>query len=172
MKILEHGGQGEVRARVDDDRPVFELSLGGGDGRRPAVDQGGARAGEEAGPRVQVAGAGHRDPGRVRGLAGRLAGGYPGRVADQEPRIIGPDRARADQDRVGRRPQRVDLVEVVRPGQDQAVGRPVVEVAVNRDGAAQQRVRAIGHGPYGTARRASAAAARATGRRGFLAAGS
>jgi hypothetical protein len=153
MKVLEHGGQGEVRARVDDDRSTFELSPGDGDGGRPAVDQGGARAGEEAGGRVQVAGAGHGHAERLGRLSRRFAGGYPGRVADEEPRIVGADRARADQDRVRRRPQRVDLVEVFRTGQDQAVGRPVVEVAVNRDGAAQQRVRAIGHGPYATGRR-------------------
>ena len=120
--------------------------------RRPPTRSrpGGARAGEEAGGRVQVAGGGHGDAERVRRLPGRLAGGDPGGVADQQAGVVGADRARADQDRVGRRPQRVDLVEVLRAGQDQPVGRPVVEVAVNRDGAAQQRVRAVGHGPYAT----------------------
>ena len=33
----------------------------------------------------------------------RLAGGHPGRVADQQPRVVGADRAGADQDRVGGR---------------------------------------------------------------------
>ena len=52
MKVLEHGGEGELGARVDDNCPGWQCFLGGREGRRRAVDQGGARAGEEAGRRV------------------------------------------------------------------------------------------------------------------------
>ena len=52
------------------------------------VDERGAGAGEEAGRRVQVAGGGHRDPQRVRRPARGRPGGHPGRVADQQPRVV------------------------------------------------------------------------------------
>ena len=59
-----------------------------------------------------------------------LARGAPGWRADKQPRVVGADRARADQDRVGGRPQLVHLVQVLGAGQDQALRRGVVQAAV------------------------------------------
>ena len=53
----------------------------------------------------------------------RPPGRPPGRVADQQPRVVGADRAGADQDGVGADAQRVHLVQVLRAGEDQAVCR-------------------------------------------------
>ena len=78
MKVGEHGGDGELRACVDHQRPLPQPPprRRGGGGR--GVDQGQARAGEEAGRRVQVAAAGQRDPERVRGPARRRPRPPPG----------------------------------------------------------------------------------------------
>src|SRR6185437_212652 len=86
----------------------------------------------------------------VRRPARRFAGGHAGLVADQQPRVVRADRARAHQDRVGPRPQLVHLVQVLGARQDQPVRRGVVQVAVEGDCAAYDRVRAGGHGAYAT----------------------
>jgi hypothetical protein len=145
IEIFEDGGQGQLRARVDDDGAVAQALArrrAGGGGR---VDERGARAGEDAGRRVEPAAGGQRDAARVRRPAGRQPGGHPSLVADQQPRVVGADRARADQDRVGPGAQLVDLVQVLGPGQDQPVTGRVIQAAVGGDSAAQQRVRVTRH---------------------------
>ena len=102
-------------------------------------------------------------------------------AAHHEPGVVRPHRPRTDEDRVAARPQGVHPVEVGRGAQHEPLPRPVVEVAVERRGAAQHGVGALSHGrsrpprrrPTGTrrlgagrCRAASSESAFATGRRG------
>jgi hypothetical protein len=153
IKIGENVAEGRRVARVDDDGGFPEASPGGREGGSGAVDQWRARAGEEAGGRIQAARRRDRDAHRVRRPRGGFAAGGAGRRANQQARVVGADRAGADEDRVGRGAKLVHLVEVLRAGQDQPVRGPVVEATVDGDGAAQQRVGAARHGPHSTGRR-------------------
>jgi hypothetical protein len=114
-------GEGEHRARVDDDGALPQGPRGGRRAGVGRVDQRGAGAGEAAGGRVQVAGGGQRVAERVRGAARRRASGRALLIADQQPGVVGADRASAHQDRVHLRAEHVDLVKVGGPGQDQAL---------------------------------------------------
>ncbi len=115
---------------------------GAGDRGRGAVDQAERARGEEMRVRVQVAGIGEGDPGRVPGQAAGGAAGAAARVHDQQPWVVRPDRPRADQDRVAARPHLVHAVQVGGARQDQAPRAGVVQVAVRRSGAAEEHVRA------------------------------
>ena len=105
--------------------------------------------------RVEVAGAADRDLQGVLRLPGGNAGGPPRRRVDQQPRVVGANGARADEDRVHGGPHLVDPVEVGRAGEQQALGPGVVQVAVEGDGGGQQDVR-VRHrrGPVGRRRTA------------------
>ena len=106
---------------------------------RGAVHQAERAGGEEASLRVQVAGGGEGDPGRMLGQAAGGAAGAAARVPDQQPRVVLADRLRADQDGVAARPHLVHAVQVGGAGQDQPPRARVVQVAVRRGGAGQQR---------------------------------
>ena len=141
-QIIENELQGQGVTGVDEAGLIPDPGAGAGQGRGGAVDQAFGAGGEEAGAGVQVPGAGNSDAGRVLGQAAGGAAGAAARVADQQPGVVAADRARADQDRVAAGPYVIDAVQVGRAGQDQALRAGVVEVAVGRDGAAQQDVRA------------------------------
>ena len=79
------------------------------------------------------------------GMPAAHPGRPPGRGADQQPRVVGADRAGADEDRVAAGPQLVYRVKILRAGQDQPARRPVVERAVHGDRRAQQHVRSVRH---------------------------
>jgi predicted RNase H-like nuclease len=115
------------------------------------VDDRGTGAGEEAGRRVQVAAGGERHPQRVRRQAAGHAGGDASRRADQEPGVVSPDRPRPDEDRIHAGAQLINLVQVMRAGQDQPVRRGVIQAAVNRDRTAHDGVRAVSHDRQPTA---------------------
>ena len=137
--------EGQGVTGVDDHGAVPDPGAGVAQGPGGAVDQAVGAGGEEAGPGIQVAGGGEGDPGGVLGQAAGGAAGAAARVADQQPGVVLADRARADQDRVAAGPDLVHAVQVGRAGQDQALRAGVVEVAVGRDGAAQQDIRAWRH---------------------------
>ena len=82
------------------------------------------------------------------GDGGEAAGdplGAAGGRADQQAGVVGGDRGRADEDRIGGRALGVDPVEVLGARQDQPLGAGVVDVAVERGGHRQQHVRTV-HG--------------------------
>jgi hypothetical protein len=145
-KILKNVAEGRGVARADYHGGPPEPVPGGREDLGGAVHQRCAGAGEEAGGGVQAGGGGERDTQRVGRPAAGLAGGGPPRRADEQARVVGADRASADENRVGRRAQLVDLVQVLGTGQDQPVAGRVVQAAVHGDGAAHQRVRASRHG--------------------------
>ena len=141
-QIGKEGLEGQGITRVDEHGAVPQPGPGGGQGRGGAVDQAFGAGGEEAGPGVQVAGGGEGDPGGVLGQAAGGAAGPAARVPDQQPRVVGADRARTDQDRVAPGAHVIDAVQVGRAGQDQPPRAGVVQVAVGRGGAGQDYVRA------------------------------
>src|SRR5260370_38489217 len=100
MEVLEDCAEGQAGAPVDDR---------------------GAGTREEVRRRVQAAAGGQRPPQRVLRQAAGHAGGYPGGRANEEPGVVSPDRARADEDRAGIRAQFVNLVEVLRTGEGKSV---------------------------------------------------
>ena len=112
-----------------------------------AVHQAERAGGEETGLRVQVAGGGEGDPGRMLGQAAGGAAGAAARVPDQQPRVVLADRLRADQDGVAARPDLVHPVQVGGAGQDQPPRARVVQVAVGRGGAGQEDVGTWRHAP-------------------------
>ena len=140
--IIENEAEGQGVTGVDEAGLLPDPGAGAGQGGGGAVDQAFGAGGEEAGAGVQIPGAGHSDAGRVFGQAAGGPAGAAARVADQQTGVVVADRARADQDRVAAGPHAINAVQVGRAGQDQALRAGVVEVAVGRDGAAQQDVRA------------------------------
>ena len=83
------------------------------------------------------------------------------RLAHQQPRVVVPDRRGPDQDRVAPRTHVVDAVEVGLVGEDQPLAVALVEVAVDRDAAAQQGVGTLRHGRSSSASPAGARRRRA-----------
>ena len=73
------------------------------------------------------------------------ASGATGLGADQQPRVVAADRLGADEDRVAPGALRVDALEVGGRGEHQPLRPGVVEVAVERDAAAEQRVGPVRH---------------------------
>ena len=136
--------EGERVAGVDEYGAIPQPRPGAADRGGGAVHQAERAGGEETGLRVQVAGGGEGDPGRMGGQAAGGAAGAAARVPDQQPRVVLPDRLRADQDGVAARPDLVHAVQVGGAGQDQAPRARVVQVAVGRGGAGQQHVRTRG----------------------------
>jgi trans-aconitate methyltransferase len=133
-QVGEPGGS----AGVDDVRQPAEPAPEGADRRRGGVHEPlGVAGGEEGGGRVEVARPGDGDLGRVRRQAAGDAP-LPALVGPHEQaRVVRPDRPRSHEDRVARRADRVDPVEVRRRGQDEPARRGVVEVPVDRGRAAQ-----------------------------------
>src|SRR5204862_8051120 len=84
----------------------------GASGRPPASAAGRPPAGEEQGAGIEVAAGGQGDPDGVRGPAIGGAGRPALRRADEEPRVVAPDRARPDHDRIAAGPLVVDPVQV------------------------------------------------------------
>jgi hypothetical protein len=137
-QVAEQIGEFDGGPGVDDLReptePVSERADRGGGG----VDESlGLAGGEEGRGGVEVARPGHRDLGRVR----RQTPGDPPLPAfagaHEQSGVVGADGARPHQDRVAARADGVDPVEVCGRREDEPVGGGVVEVAVDRRGAAQ-----------------------------------
>jgi len=133
-------------AAVHHGRHRTEPAAGRGHRRRRAVDQlVDVAESEEGRLRIEVAAArdGHLDRGRPG--AARDPRGTPVGRADQQSRIVLPDRGGTDQDRVAPGPDLVDPVEVGVVGEQQAGRRGVVQVSVDGHATAQQDVGPLNH---------------------------
>jgi len=108
---------------------------------RAAVDPVRGGVGEELGRAVEVAAGAEGDPERLFGQAARHTGGPPGWIAHPQTRVIPANCPGTDENRIDAGPDLVDPVQVSGPGQDQPLGRGVVQVSVSRDGAAKQHIR-------------------------------
>jgi hypothetical protein len=146
-QIFENEIKGQRVTGVDDYGGVPQARPGQRDRRGRAVHQAEGAGGEEAGAGIQVAGGGQGDPGGVLGQPAGHAAGAPAGVADEQPGVVLADGPGADEDRVAARPDLVHAVQVGRAGQDQAPRAGVIQVAVRRDGAGQDHVRAWQAGP-------------------------
>jgi hypothetical protein len=97
----------------------------------------GVPGGEERRGGIEVAGPGEGDLGGARGQTPRSPGVATRGRPHEQPRVVGTDGARPDEDRIGRGAYGVDPVEVRRRGENQPAWRGVVEIAVDRRRAAQ-----------------------------------
>src|SRR5581483_1709887 len=132
-------------ACVDDLGHGAEAVAGVGDAGSGAVDELAALArGEEVGARVELRPSGDRHLQRRRREAPLDALVATGLRPQDEPRVVGTDRGRPDEDRVARRPHGVDAVEVLVVRQQDA-GADGADVAVDRHRAGQERVRPVAH---------------------------
>ena len=101
---------------------------------------------EEGGARIQVGPPGDRDlDGRRREVSSEASAPELLR-ADQQPRVVVTHGPGADQDGVALGADRVDAGEVVGVGQLEPLVGPRVEVAVDRQCTAEQRVGTVSHG--------------------------
>jgi hypothetical protein len=134
QQVGEPGGSSGVHDLGELAEPAPQLAYGGGRGVHEPL---GAACREERRRGVEVAGPGESDLRGARGQGpcdpGPATRGRP----HEQPRVVGADGARTDEDRVGRRADGVDPVEVGGRREHEPAWRGVVEVAVDRRRAAQ-----------------------------------
>ena len=146
VEVLDQPPHPHLRAAVDHGRDLAEPLAGLADGRSRTVDElVGLTGREEPRPRVEprTGRDGHLDR-RGRQAAGHALVAARG-AAHEQPRVVLAHRLGADEDRVGRGPDGVHPLEVGRVGQQQALARGVVEVAVDGHPAAEQDVGPVSH---------------------------
>jgi hypothetical protein len=131
VQVARHGIHADDRAGVHDGRGGTEArGQHGPRGRRAVDDLLHLARREEVGGAVQASGRGHGDLGGLRRAATQHTLTLPRGRPDEQARIVVAHRRGTHHDRVARRADRVDAVEVGGVRQRQSLGHGRVEIAV------------------------------------------